>query len=116
MQMSRQMFVERLVDEVPQTAGLVTEHLEDNDGELLLHLLMGDLLRFAVSAFQANDTLTASKVLGLVDQALRDGDEYVQNAVAVSFVEHSGFGPGESEEFLAVWPQGLKEERQRMHG
>lgn len=106
----------RLVDEVPETAGLVTTHVGDNEGELLLHLLMSDLLRFTVSAFQANDRAAASKILDLVDRALREGDEYVQNAVAVSFVEHAGFGPGETEEFLAIWPQGLKDERQRLNG
>jgi hypothetical protein len=34
---------------------VVNEHLPDQEGELFLHLLMGDLRRFAIAAFDRGD-------------------------------------------------------------
>jgi hypothetical protein len=38
------------------------------------------------------------------------GDEYVANAVAVSFVEDFGTNPGESDALLQRWPPALQAE------
>ena len=46
----RDVFIEELKAAVPEADDLVTEHLAD-DGELLLHLLMSDLLRITVRTF-----------------------------------------------------------------
>jgi hypothetical protein len=111
MSMTSQEFVERLVEEVPETSALVSEHLEDQFGELVLHLLMADLLRFAVERFHQGQFDVSRRCLALVDHALGDGDEYVRNAVAVSFVENVGYGEGETAHFIASWPQRLLDER-----
>jgi len=50
--MTAQEFVDRLVVAVPETRDLVAEHLEDQSGELLLHVMMADLLRFAVAQYR----------------------------------------------------------------
>src|SRR5262245_52642865 len=109
--MTAQDFVHRLVVEVPETRQVVAEHLEDQYGELLLHLLMADLLRFAVAQYHAGQVDASARCLTMVDAALRQGDEYVENAVAVSFVENVGLGEGEIAGFIATWPQGLLQER-----
>jgi hypothetical protein len=113
--MTQESFVQELLDAVPDAQATVDEHLRDNDG-LLLHLLMADLLRLAVSAYQGNDPETSQRLLALLDRALREGDEAVENAVCVSFVEHVGAGAGESDEFIASWPEGLREEVNRQRG
>lgn len=41
-----------MVVAVPETRDLVAEHLEDQSGELLLHVMMADLLRFAVAQYR----------------------------------------------------------------
>ena len=97
-----------LHDLVPEADGLVAEHLADND-ELLLHLLMSDLQRRAVAAYEAGETDTTDRVLTFADRCLGDGDDYVQNAVRVSFVEHFGTSPGETDDLLARWPVSLRE-------
>ncbi|PZS15651.1 MAG: hypothetical protein DLM57_12235 [Pseudonocardiales bacterium] len=93
-------FAELLRERVPEAEPLLSENL-DIDGKMLLHLLMADLLRLAVEQFHANNGELAARLLDLVDQALRAGDTYVENAVAVSFVEHAGAFKGETLEFLA---------------
>ena len=93
---------------VPESSEVVAEHLADNDG-LLLHLLMGDLLRMTVSTYAAGE-IVVRRLLAFVDGCLREGDEYVVNAVAVSFVEHFGAHPGESDALLDRWPRALRAE------
>lgn len=102
-------FLDALTHAVPESDHLVAEHLTDND-ELLLHLLMSDLLRLAVSTFSEGESGITDRVLAFVDGCLRDGDEYVANAVAVSFVEDFGADPGESDALLARWPAALRAE------
>ncbi len=51
MPMSADEFVAELVRVVPEVQVVVTEHLQDND-ELLLHLVIADLRRYAIQAFK----------------------------------------------------------------
>lgn len=50
------------------------------------------------------------RILAVVERGLRDGDEHVRKAVAVSFVEDFGAFPGETDELLALWPPLLRAE------
>ena len=50
------------------------------------------------------------RLLAFIDGCLREGNEYVINAVAVSFVEDFGVYPGESDALLARWPPALRAE------
>ncbi|WP_256796451.1 hypothetical protein [Terrabacter sp. Ter38] len=102
-------FVDQLKAEVPESSGLVAEHLVDND-ELLLHLLMSDLLRLVASTFSEGRTTVTDRLLAFVDRCLREGDDKVVNAVCVSFVEGFGAYPDESEALLSRWPSALRAE------
>jgi hypothetical protein len=82
------------------------QDLADNE-ELLLHLLMSDLLRLTVSTFAEGQTGVTDRLLAFVDRCLREGDDYVVNAVGVSFVEDFGVYSGESDVLLARWPPAL---------
>lgn len=110
---SRSDFIATLLADVPQTADLVQEHLADYDGELLLHILMHDLLKRTVSLYTNGKEDEARQLLEFVDRCLREGDEYVENAVAVSFVEDYGYRPGEPDALLRLWPPGLRDELRR---
>jgi len=105
-------FVYELGTQVPELQPIISDHLEYFE-ELLIHLLMSDILRFATEQFGQSSTDVASRVLAVVDVAHRLGDDRLQNAVAVSFVEHFGAWPGETDEFLATWPSPLREELER---
>lgn len=107
----REDFLEELAVAVPESGDVVAEHLADNDGLLLLlHLLMSDLLRMTVSTYAAGEVAVTERLLAFIDWCLREGDEYVVNAVAVSFVEDFGAHPGESDALLERWPPALRAE------
>lgn len=108
-------FVSGLLNAIPETQTVVDEHYGDN-GELLLHLLMADLARFAYAAFRARRTDVASRLLNYLDVALREGDHQVENAVCLSFVASvSSSKPGQ-QKFIATWPPALQEEAERQAG
>ena len=86
-------FVDRLLAAVPDLAPVVDEHLADSEGELLLHLLVADVLRFSSGAIGSGDQATASRVLTFMSAAFENADGKVRNAIAVSFVEHVGALP-----------------------
>lgn len=105
-------FVSLMLDRVPEARDVYREHIEDYD-EVLLHLLVADLLRLCVKMFHSAQIEPLNRLLAVAETGLQDGDAYVNNAVAVSFVEHIGAGAGESEEFIALWPAALIAERDR---
>ena len=110
-----QAFVVELLARVPEAEATVREHYEDHD-ELLVHLLLPDLLRLAVVLFHAGDTEAERRLLDVVERALTHGDEALENAVCVSFVEGAGGWPGETADFLASWPEALLAELRRQGG
>ncbi|WP_162269022.1 hypothetical protein [Frondihabitans sp. PAMC 28766] len=76
--------------------------------ELLVHLLMADLLRYATAAFADGRRDVTDRLLRFVDDSPAQGDSHIENAVSVSFVENFGAGKGETPAFLATWPDGLR--------
>jgi hypothetical protein len=52
-------------------------------------------------------------LLGVFETGLREGDEAVENAVAVSFVEDTDWWDDSMRLFIARWPTGLAEEVER---
>lgn len=99
--------MEQLLRSVPEVEHEVRENYDDN-GELLLHPLMADLLRAAVRFFHAGDIGKEQRLLRFIDRALREGDPAVVNAVLVSFIEDAGAWLEETRPFLASWPAGLR--------
>jgi hypothetical protein len=77
-----------LLGAVPELAPAYEQHLADNDGELLLHVLFGDLTRFVVAAQAGKDDALVTRSLSFVERLLVEGDEGTKNLVAVSFVEN----------------------------
>jgi hypothetical protein len=108
-----QEFPERLVDAVPEAGAIVEEHLNDQDGELLLHLLVADIRRFVLAAHERGDEELTGRVLAFLDLALTTGDSAVENAIAVSFVEDVGWWDPAVQAFIAIWPAGLRAEVKR---
>jgi len=86
----------------PSFEPVLAEHLSDNDGELLPHLLMGDLLRFVGARVgkQANDSVEVVLLLDLLEREVAGGNADTENVIAVSFLEDL-----EAEEFFpALYP------------
>lgn len=106
-------FVELLANLSPQTRSIVDDHLREYENELLLHLLVADIRRFCVERFDADDSDALNPCLEVVALGLADGDEHVEQAVAVSFVEDTGWWDRKMKPFIAAWPKPLREEAKR---
>lgn len=113
MQISAPEFVERVAATSGPAAAVVTEHLDDNDGELLLHLLVADLRRLAISAHRNSEPDVLAPLLAAMTVGLVEGDEAVENAVAVSFVEDTGSWDKKTADFISSWPAELRAEDER---
>jgi hypothetical protein len=89
-----------VVDVCPSFAAQVEQHYADN-GELLCHILIADLGRLVAGYFTGKTNIVVGPpteaglraILAVLDAGLIDADDDVQNAIAVSFVEHIWIQP-----------------------
>jgi hypothetical protein len=80
-------------------------------GELILHMIVFELLLFGVAAFEQGDLEVVRRLLSVMERGLLLGDFYVEDCIAVSFVQkawYSGLDP-----FIETWPKGLVDELER---
>src|SRR4051812_43803920 len=89
-------FVQQLLDEVPEFTPMYKEHVEFNNGEILPHVLLGDFVRFLFGTYKAISSdatntdqgrLIVQRSLELMERAIVNTDEELQNLIGVSFVE-----------------------------
>jgi hypothetical protein len=92
---------------VPRARSLVEQHLEDNFGEVRLHLLVADIRRFALASSDRGDDTVTTPLLDFLDLALANGDAHLRNAIAVPFVEGTGWWDPVVQPFIATWPPRL---------
>ena len=92
---------------VPEFGAAIDEHVADHGG-VLPHVLFGDLSRFVLAAHHAGDHELVSRSLAFLELALLEGDDGVQNLVAVSFVENVGPWDKSQESFIESWPEALR--------
>ncbi len=77
-----------LIDEFPE----FRDELEELDG--LLHVQFGCLSNYTEAAIDAGDLSTVRRHLEFIDRVFAQADEFVDNAVRVSYLEHIFFtGP-----------------------
>jgi hypothetical protein len=80
-----------LVNCLPEFGPVLAQHLTDNDGELLIHLLMSDFGRFYTQHALSVPKL-AARYWAAVETLAAEGDEDVKNAVHVSLIEWFAWG------------------------
>jgi hypothetical protein len=100
-------FIDWLVTRHPALVPVRDEHLSDNGGELLTHVLFGDVSRYALDlARRASDDQQADveliRLLHDLDRAIAPAgeDDAVENLIWVSFVENAQGMPGDADEPL----------------
>jgi len=62
------------------------EHLKDNSGEVIPHVLMGEYERWAESLLESRRP-DLERLLVMLERAYESGDTDVRNLIEVSFVE-----------------------------
>lgn len=92
--------VDALVAEFPD----MKHDLLDETWSGLLHPQMGCFARYAQDAIDGGDRGTVRRCFELAEHFLREGNADVQNAVAVSFLEHLNF---EDRERARAWARDL---------
>lgn len=81
-------FVETLLRLVPELRTVYDAHIKDND-TLLPHVFMGDVTRFAISqANKATSREALDRLMGHMEEGLKNGSEEVKELIVVSFVEN----------------------------
>jgi hypothetical protein len=81
-------FIEELLRLLPQLKSIYDEHLADNE-TLLPHVFMGDVTRFVVAeAEKSTSRDVLERLLGHLEEGLKNGPEQVKELVVVSFVEN----------------------------
>jgi hypothetical protein len=105
-------FVERVSATGDFAAAIVKAHIEYYD-EVLLHVLVADLRRLAVEVHARGDAGVLGPLLAAMSLGLVEGDAAVHDAIAVSFVEDTGWWDSKMAAFIATWPGPLRREIER---
>lgn len=82
--------INRLLEQVPELRPVYDEHIHDN-GELLPHVLLGDVTRYVVQHMRSGEveaSRTVGRILDCLEHCMVSGDEQVKELVSVSFVEN----------------------------
>lgn len=87
----------------PALSAVRTEHLSEQ-GELLPHVLMDDIRRLLAQTAEGASEATLRPALDLLECFITEGDEEVQNVIAVSFLEYLASDPENvGERHLREW-------------
>jgi len=81
-------FLEALLERIPKLSSLYDKHIQDND-ELLSHLLMADLTRFAVKESRNPEAQSViAEMFEYLEEGLLTGSKEVRELIGVSFAEN----------------------------
>ena len=105
-------FLDALEIDVPETRPIIDHHFKNHDW-VLLHVLTADLRRYSIRSFDAGQSEVLGRLLAVLDRALREGSDDVQDAMTVSFVEETGCWDSAMQPFIETWPAGLRAEVDR---
>lgn len=94
-------FVERLTSASPQLTAVREQHVEDH-GELLPHVLMGDITRFVIARSGDESAEWVTDLLQHMESGLVSGNRDIAELVSVSFVENLS---GETAVIAALLPE-----------
>jgi hypothetical protein len=78
----------------------------------LLHMQVSEFSRFTQSAIETRSCEVVSKCFELAEAALDNGDDYVRNAIYVSYLEHLDFRSDAGKQSAELMPGKLKQGRE----
>lgn len=82
-------FVGALCYQFRELIPILEEHLDEQEGEVLPHLLMADIERWAEKAVSdPQERSLLERVLGFIELEYPGADEETQELIVVSFLEH----------------------------
>lgn len=109
-------FFEHFLRAVPSFVPVYEEHMQDN-GELLHHVLMGDVARYVGQLYREGyergnkqKKAVLRDILDILNEAMSSDDEKLQELISVSFLENLGRVDEEYEGLRELFGQALLEE------
>ena len=106
---SGEVLVKRLVEQFTQLVPLYAEHLADNNGELLPHVLFWEVTRSVVDSYLGRSPhLDWRGVIATLDGEYQQGDVYLRGIVEVSFLENLPYPKEEGYGIVGVLPERLR--------
>jgi len=93
--------INRLVAEFNELTPILEESLEDNEGELLPHLVLADVIRWLAEHIESEGN-TCRSILEWLEREYEQGSEDVQGLITVSGVEMIP-DPGQPGSSLRGW-------------
>ncbi len=101
--------VNHLVQEVPEFAPVLREHVADN-GEVLPHVLFWHVTTFVLDTHERGDQKLVGRCLDFLERALQSTDVRVRELVGTSFVHSVGPWDPAVRDFIGTWPPLLREQ------
>jgi hypothetical protein len=78
----------RLAEQLLDLEALLSEHIEDNFGDILPHLFMADVERWLEAQVAARQSANAKRLLSYLDSELARGSPALDELLSASFLEH----------------------------
>ena len=108
-------FFQQLLIEVPEFTPFYQEHIQDNEGELLSYVLMGDFTRFVYSVQRKATSSSVearrwqkvlNRSLALLERAINSPDEELESLIWLGFVENlTPYEPRDVNSYQAIKAQ-----------
>jgi hypothetical protein len=99
-------FLEQLRQTLPDRA----EELDEESSQGLLYVQLGSFARYVQRAVDTGAMAEVERCFDVIERANREGDDDVQNAIGVAFLEHLNFQNGKvrREWAFALLPASLR--------
>jgi uncharacterized protein DUF222/HNH endonuclease len=106
---------ERLLEAIPEFRPVFDEHLDDFE-EVLTGTLFDTFTRFVLDARRSADTPLVDRCLTFLAAAVRSDDEEICHLIASTFIETVGPWDPNMSDFVATWPQVLRQQAAEVVG
>lgn len=81
-------FIHDLAESLPALRLMLSEHIEDNFGEVLPHMFLGDVLRWMLSREAEDVQGEIAAVMSILEEAFSAGDARRKELISTGFVEN----------------------------
>lgn len=113
--------VRKIVDYIPDVRPIYTEHLEDNFGELLPHVFLGQFTRWLLSLYSRASAFSEAEThvkmfLDYLEQLYVTENEEARELISVSILENFPDPGDEHSTIVELLGPELKAEYQRIKG
>lgn len=90
--------------------GVVDEHLREHGGRAFPHGLVAQARRLSLTLFDRGESEPLWRLLQVMDEGMREGDDTVRRVVSMGFVQDFGPEVARNPSMVDAWPDALRAE------